>query len=151
LRVISHRAIVDAARRHPGPGSGRWAFGIRYAQSSLATSEPTQERFSARGPAGNAHCIQIKRNRYRLIARVNYLTGQVFVLGIWTHAEYDKGRLAQMSVTAIDEKCYAKLFDQDLPQAIRSDAQNRRWTAYLGDLDSHCDDLSNEEKPWPSY
>ena len=34
--------------------------------------------------------FNIGGNNYRLIARISYLTQQVFVLAILTHAEYDK-------------------------------------------------------------
>lgn len=51
-----------------------------------------------------------------------------------------------MSVTSIDEKRYARLLTKILPQAIRTDAENRRLTAYLEELDSHWDNLTGEEK-----
>ena len=40
---------------------------------------------------GRRTVFNIHGNDYRLICRVNYRTGKVFVLYILTHADYDKG------------------------------------------------------------
>ena len=40
---------------------------------------------------GRRTVFNIAGNKYRLIARVNYQTQRVFVLFIFTHAEYDRG------------------------------------------------------------
>ncbi len=39
--------------------------------------------------------FNIAGNKYRLIARVNYQSQRVFVLYLFTHAEYDKGAWKQ--------------------------------------------------------
>jgi len=39
--------------------------------------------------------FNIAGNKYRLIARVNYLSQRVFVLYLLTHSEYDKGAWKQ--------------------------------------------------------
>jgi mRNA interferase HigB len=40
---------------------------------------------------GRYTVFNIKGNRYRLIAEINYRSGTVFVRHILTHADYDKG------------------------------------------------------------
>jgi mRNA interferase HigB len=40
---------------------------------------------------GRRTVFNIHGNDYRLICRVNYRTGKVFVLYILSHADYDKG------------------------------------------------------------
>lgn len=44
---------------------------------------------------GRRTVFNIGGNKYRLIARINYLTQRVFVLYILTHAEYDRGEWQQ--------------------------------------------------------
>ena len=41
---------------------------------------------------GNCVVFDVGNNRYRLIGRVNYARGIVYVLTVMDHAEYDKGR-----------------------------------------------------------
>jgi mRNA interferase HigB len=40
---------------------------------------------------GRRTVFNISGNKYRLIARVNYLTQRVFILRIMKHVEYDRG------------------------------------------------------------
>jgi mRNA interferase HigB len=44
---------------------------------------------------GRRTVFNIAGNKYRLIARVNYITQTVFVLYLLTHSEYDKGAWKQ--------------------------------------------------------
>jgi mRNA interferase HigB len=44
---------------------------------------------------GRRTVFNIAGNKYRLVARVNYLSQRVFVLYLLTHAEYDKGAWKQ--------------------------------------------------------
>jgi mRNA interferase HigB len=44
---------------------------------------------------GRRTVFNIVGNKYRLVARVNYLSQRVFVLYLLTHAEYDKGAWKQ--------------------------------------------------------
>jgi len=39
---------------------------------------------------GRCTVFNIHGNRYRLIARINYEFGKVYILGIFTHAEYER-------------------------------------------------------------
>lgn len=40
---------------------------------------------------GELTVINIKGNHYRLVVRINYGSGTVFVKGVYTHSEYDNG------------------------------------------------------------
>ena len=91
VRVISHRAIVEAARRHPDAGAGldNWYRITRRAHWRHLAD--TKRDFAHADQAGDSTVFNIKGNQYRLIARIIYATQKVFVRGILTHAEYDKG------------------------------------------------------------
>ena len=89
--MISHKAIVDAAKRYPDAGAAldNWyRITRRAAWRHLA---------DARRDFGHADVVErltvfnIKGNDYRLVARINYVTQKVFVRGVFTHAEYSRG------------------------------------------------------------
>jgi mRNA interferase HigB len=89
--VISRKAIHEFVKVHPDslPSLSNW-FGItrRAAWVSLAG---LREDFGGADQVGRRTVFNIAGNKYRLIARVNYQTGRVFILHILTHAEYTKG------------------------------------------------------------
>ena len=62
VRASSWRSAADIKRR--------------YARASIVTSERV--------------VFDICGNRYRLVARINYASGTVFVRFVGTHAEYDR-------------------------------------------------------------
>jgi mRNA interferase HigB len=51
-----------------------------------------QESYAAAEAVGDFTVFNIKGNRYRLIAKVEYRLQIIFVKCILTHAEYDKGK-----------------------------------------------------------
>lgn len=91
MRVISHRAIVETARRHPDAGAAldNWYRITRRARWQHLGE--VRKDFPHADLAGNLTVFNIKGNRYRLIARIIYSTEKVFVRGVLTHAEYDRG------------------------------------------------------------
>jgi mRNA interferase HigB len=57
--------------------------------SNFATLRKT---FASADLVGNCVVFDVGNNRYRVIGRVNYAKGIVFVLMVMDHAEYDRGR-----------------------------------------------------------
>jgi len=51
-----------------------------------------RQTFQSADLVGNCVVFDVGNNRYRLIGRVNYARGIVYVLKVMDHAEYDKGR-----------------------------------------------------------
>lgn len=51
-----------------------------------------KQTFGSADQVGNCVVFDVGNNRFRLIARVNYARGIVYVLKPMDHAEYDKGR-----------------------------------------------------------
>jgi mRNA interferase HigB len=91
MRVISRRPLLDLAKRHPD------------AKSELDAWFHQVEAAEWRNPAelkqmhGTASILRDSRvvfnlcgNKYRLIAKINYPYGIVYVRFVGTHAEYDK-------------------------------------------------------------
>ena len=50
------------------------------------------QTFQSADLVGNCVVFDVGNNRYRLIGRVNYAKGIVYVLKVMDHAQYDKGR-----------------------------------------------------------
>jgi mRNA interferase HigB len=51
-----------------------------------------KQTFGSADPVGNCVVFDVGNNRFRLIGRVNYAKGIVYVLRVLDHAEYDKKR-----------------------------------------------------------
>ncbi|MEX2299884.1 MAG: type II toxin-antitoxin system HigB family toxin [Bryobacterales bacterium] len=92
MRVISRRALRDFAVKHPDSTTAldQWLRITRRADWSSLTA--TQRDFNHAEAVGRLTVFNIKGNRYRLIARVNYRTQRVFVRHILTHEEYERGK-----------------------------------------------------------
>ena len=50
-----------------------------------------KQTFGSADQVGNCVVFDVGNNRYRLIGRVNYSTGILYVLRVMDHKEYDKG------------------------------------------------------------
>lgn len=89
--MISKPAIIAFAERHRDalvPLMNWYRITRRAAWGSLAE---VRSDFAHADIVGRRTVFNIHGNSYRLIARVNYRTGRVFILHILTHVEYSKG------------------------------------------------------------
>lgn len=50
-----------------------------------------RDQFQTADPVGSCTVFNIRHNRYRLVARIYYITGIVQVVTVLTHAEYTRG------------------------------------------------------------
>ncbi len=50
-----------------------------------------KQTFGSADQVGNCVVFDVGNNRFRLIGRVFYAAGKLYVLGVMDHAEYDKG------------------------------------------------------------
>lgn len=91
MRVITRRAIERFAQVHPDALAAlmNWYRITRHAE--WGSLSDTRKDFSHADVVGRRTVFNIRGNAYRLIARVNYRSGRVFVLQIMTHREYSKG------------------------------------------------------------
>jgi mRNA interferase HigB len=69
--------------------SAWYKFALRDEWSSFAEMK---QSFGSADQVGNCVVFDVGGNRFRVIARINYGHGKVFVLRVMDHAEYDKGR-----------------------------------------------------------
>ncbi len=91
MRVISRRAIREYSEIHPDalPSLSNW-FSITR-KAAWKTLADLREDFRSADVVGRRTVFNIRGNKYRLIARVNYTTQRVFVLHIMTHEEHNEG------------------------------------------------------------
>jgi mRNA interferase HigB len=91
VHVISRKALKEAAGRHPDVEASleTWYRTAKKAQWKSLTD--VRKTYPHADLVGTCTVFNIKGNEYRLIVRINYRTGRVFIRHILTHAEYDRG------------------------------------------------------------
>jgi len=91
MRIIKRGALVSFWEQHPDarPSLESWYAIVRGA----GWQNPAELKavYRTADLVGRRTVFNIAGNKYRLIARVNYVSQRVFVLYILTHAEYDRG------------------------------------------------------------
>ena len=90
MRILGTKVLDDATRKHSdlGPGVAAWlaiAGGAKWKNLS-ELRQTWRDTDSVRGRT----IFNIKGNRYRLLAIVNYASQTVIVKELVTHAEYTK-------------------------------------------------------------
>ncbi|OFW42357.1 MAG: hypothetical protein A3J28_10250 [Acidobacteria bacterium RIFCSPLOWO2_12_FULL_60_22] len=91
MRVISRGAIVDFSRKHTDAYVSLMNWYRITKRAEWESLADVRRDFSHADVVGRRTVFNIKGNKYRLIARVNYRTQRVFILRILTHEEYAKG------------------------------------------------------------
>ena len=92
MRVISRKKLKDAANSHAEatPALDSWYRITKKAHwKNLADVRMT---WASADVYGSCTIFNIKGNKYRLIAWINYQTQKVFIRQVLTHADYTKGR-----------------------------------------------------------
>jgi mRNA interferase HigB len=91
MRVISRKTLKDFWAKHANaePALKTWFHEVKHADWQSFADIKTSYR-SADSLPGNRVVFNIKGNTYRLIVRIHFNTGIVFIRFIGTHAEYDK-------------------------------------------------------------
>jgi mRNA interferase HigB len=91
MRVISRRTLKDFWEKHADAEQPlkAWFHEANIARWKSFTDIKTRYRFADTVP-GNRVVFNIKGNTYRLVVRLHYNTGIVFIRFIGTHAAYDK-------------------------------------------------------------
>lgn len=91
MHVISRKKLVEFSAIH---ADAETALDTWYRATKTANWHnlvEVKEVFPSADLFGVFTVFNIKGNRYRLIAEINYRSGTVFVRHILTHSNYDKG------------------------------------------------------------
>ena len=91
MKVLGKEILDEFASEH-GDVGGQLAAWIAEAESATweSPAEIRARYATASFLSDNRVIFNIKGNRYRLITRVNYRAGRIFVKALLTHAEYDR-------------------------------------------------------------
>jgi len=90
--VVTKADLIEQARKHAGaidPLIGWFAVASRAAWRGL---HQVRQDFPSADQIGNVLVFNVKGNKYRLIARVDYPNQELYIKALLTHAEYDKRR-----------------------------------------------------------
>ena len=99
MRVCSKKTITEYGKAN---AQAREELAIWFAQVEYAQwanlNELKQDMPATDYIADNRYVFNIKGNHYRLIAMIFFPTKQVYIRGIYTHAQYSKLSKKQMTV-----------------------------------------------------
>jgi mRNA interferase HigB len=96
VRVISNRTLREfwKGRKTDSEIAERFLVGWRKVaeHADWSSFSSLKQTFGSADQVGNCVVFDVGNNRFRLIGRVNYARGIVYVLKVMDHAEYDKKR-----------------------------------------------------------
>jgi mRNA interferase HigB len=91
MRIIKRAALVRFWDRHPDSQASLEAWYGVVRKANWTTPVEMKQVYGNADLVGRRTVFNIAGNKYRLIARVNYVSQTVFVLHVLTHSDYDKG------------------------------------------------------------
>jgi len=90
MRVIAKSTLVRFWRKHADAEGPLRAWHAEVKKASWQTAIEIKDRYASASILGDQRiAFNIGGNKYRLIVKIHYNTGIVFVRFIGTHAEYD--------------------------------------------------------------
>ncbi|WP_114985826.1 type II toxin-antitoxin system HigB family toxin [Cyclonatronum proteinivorum] len=91
MRIIARKTLRDFWIIHPDSESALKAWFFEAERSKWSSPHIIKKKYpSASILPDNRVVFNIKGNKYRLIVKINYDYGQVFIRFVGTHAEYEK-------------------------------------------------------------
>jgi mRNA interferase HigB len=90
MRIVKKKTIIDYEKNHPEvkPQLNSW-FAEAHAAKWQSPAD-IKKRFPSADPIGNNRMVfNIKGNKFRLVVKIHYNTGIVYIRFIGTHAEQD--------------------------------------------------------------
>jgi mRNA interferase HigB len=91
MRIIARKTLLDFSKRHhqAKPGLDAWYQEVKrtewYSPNDVKTLYP-----KARIVGKDRVIFNIANNKYRLVVKINYVAGIVFIRFVGTHKEYDR-------------------------------------------------------------
>lgn len=94
MRIAGRNKLTKFMRKHNRARASLSSWLATAEEASWKTPQDIKERFrSADFLSENRVIFNISGNNYRLVVLVHYVEGQLLILRIGTHAEYDKWKL----------------------------------------------------------
>jgi mRNA interferase HigB len=92
MNVISYRRIREFIETHPDAEVSLNAWYKAARRSHWQNLADVQQRYLHADLVGRHTVFNISHNKYRVITRIVYRSQTVFVVGVYTHEEYDRGK-----------------------------------------------------------
>jgi mRNA interferase HigB len=91
MRIISRKTLSDYWEAHRDVEDALEAWFAEAEHAAWHTPADIKQRYPSVDPVGNNRMVfNIKGNHYRLVVKIHYNVGFVYIRFIGTHAEYDK-------------------------------------------------------------
>jgi mRNA interferase HigB len=91
VHVISRKALRQAATKYPDLEKPLETWYRTAKKARWKSLHDVRLTYRPADSVGTCTVFNIKGNEYRLIVRINYRTGRVFIRHVLTHEEYDRG------------------------------------------------------------
>jgi mRNA interferase HigB len=92
LHAISRKKLLLATREHADLGEPMDAWYRIAKRARWRNLTDVRQVFPRADAVGEFTVFNIKGNMYRLITKINYRTGKIFLRHVLTHPEYSKER-----------------------------------------------------------
>lgn len=90
MRVISNRALIEFAVRHPESASGLQAWRRLVEFGDFEGFAGLKRTFGTVDRVGDYHVFNLGGNKFRLIAAIHFDRQVLFIRHVFTHKEYDR-------------------------------------------------------------
>jgi mRNA interferase HigB len=91
MHIISRKRLKEASARHADLEDPLDAWFRIAKRASWEKLEDVRRTFSTADAVGKWTVFNIKGNRYRLIAEINFGAQRIYIRHVLTHHEYDRG------------------------------------------------------------
>ena len=91
MHIISRKKLVEFSILHADVETSLDTWYRTSKAAAWQNLAELKQSFTSADLVGIYTVFNIKGNRYRLIAEINYRSGTIFVRHIFTHTDYDKG------------------------------------------------------------
>jgi mRNA interferase HigB len=90
MHVISRKKLKAAVQRHPELGSALDVWFRIARKAEWQNLADVKETFASADAVEQWTVVNIKGNKYPLIAEINYRSRRIYIRHVLTHAEYDR-------------------------------------------------------------
>jgi mRNA interferase HigB len=109
VRVITRKALREFWRRHPDSEAALNSWHKVAERAKWSNHMDVVNTYRSADSFGNEFVVfNICNNNYRLVVRMVYRLGRVYVFGVYTHADYDKLDLREFDRQIEKEKKASK-------------------------------------------
>ena len=90
MRVVSHKTILEASRKHPNAAASLDSWYRTALRATWQNVTDVRQDYPHADLVGRRTVFNINGNHLRMITRINYQQQIIYVGEILTHAEYNK-------------------------------------------------------------